>query len=106
MEPVLDGRFVPTMSDSIMEAFRLALVSATNEAFEDWTWWWLYDCNGIDEDLKHDWFVRDAKERDRKMTFEQGIKEPLAAFTKTKEYAPRNAEELFEMIEIFNRDEE
>jgi hypothetical protein len=102
MEPVLDGRFVPQISNDVMEAFRLALVSATDEDFEDWAWWWLYDCNGIDKDLEHDWFIRDAKEQKNEAIFTQGTREPLAAFSDGKEYAPRNAEELYEMIELFN----
>ena len=105
MEPVLNGHFVPTLSTNIMEAFRLALISATDEAFEDWTSWWLYECNGIDKDLEHDWFIRDSKEQDSNAKFTAKTDEPLVAFSNNKEYAPRNAEELLEMIEIFNEEE-
>ncbi len=106
MEFVLDGRFVPKLSTNIMEAFRLVLISATGEDFEEWTSWWLYECNGIDKDLEHDWFIRDSEKWDLNAKFMAKTDEPLSAFDTTKEYAPRNAGELFEMIEIFNKNEE
>jgi len=98
-DSILDGNFVPKLSSSLMNAFTEAYSAATSEAQLDWIEWWLYECNGIDGDLNHNWFVKentgDAIETDTKV---------LCAFIDKKKYAPRNSNELWELLQILERD--
>jgi len=99
VELIMDGRFVPQMSIPISEAFRLLLIEHKNEAFEDWVGWWLYECDGIRGNLKHDWFKKpdsESNKSDNRETIHL-----LCAYFGGYMWAPRTIEELWEMLEAY-----
>ena len=100
VQSVFDGRFVPQMSVEVSNGLWALFKAYYGEDAEDWTSWWLYECDGIQGDLTHDWYTRSREEDEEEDRRNEGG--PLCAFHNGQVYAPRTAVELWNMINIFD----
>ena len=92
LQSAVDGFPVFTMDGPLF-----AVIGMLWPDYHDWVEWWLYEANGIEGDLTHDWFEKDGC-----------VDEPLAFIVYDPEkditYAPRNSGELWEMLQSFKEE--
>ena len=93
LEVAIDGYAVVTLSESLREAFSLVFIESTSKSLWETVEWALYETDLISGNLEHDWFVKEE------ITDKLDSEGPLAMVFDDKMWAPRNPEELWELLE-------
>ena len=96
---MFDGHLVYKGNSHIKKALELAFISATSSVIYDWLDWWLYECDGIQNNLRHNWYTHSESEKNEY----SDEKQPLSAIFNGKYWAPRTPNELWDMIQEFEK---
>lgn len=92
VESAMDGFPVFTMDGPLF-----AVIGKLWPHYHDWVEWWLYEANGIEGDLTHDWFKKDGCADEDSVYFVHDSEKNIT-------YAPRNPGELWEVVRAFEEE--